>query len=54
MTKDSSAKYYQNNKERLEKNYREKYRRLSEAEKNKRREYGRERYKNYKKMKNKD
>ena len=36
MSKDSSAKYYQNNKERLQKKSREKYRSLSEEEKTRR------------------
>ena len=39
--KDSSAKYYQNNKERLQKEAREKYQSLS-----KKQQYGFEQYKN--------
>ena len=39
MSDTSSAKYYQENKERLQKN-------LSKEEKEKRQQYGRERYKN--------
>ena len=46
MSKDLSAKYYQNSKERLHRKSRQKYQSLSEEEKNKKREYGRERYKN--------
>ena len=37
---NSSAKFYQNNKERLKNKSREKYWSLSEKEKNKKREYG--------------
>ena len=35
MSKDSSAKYYQNNKDRLQKRSCKKYRSLSQEEKNK-------------------
>ena len=35
MSKDSSAKYYQNNKERLQKKARERYQSLSKGEKEK-------------------
>ena len=38
--------YYENDKERLREHAREKYRNLSEAEKNKKREYGETRYHN--------
>ena len=38
--------YYKNNKERLKKQVRDKYRSLSEEEKNKKREYGKNRYHN--------
>ena len=37
MSKDSSVKYYQNNKERLQKKFREKYQSLFEQEKEKKR-----------------
>ena len=42
MSKNSSARYYQKNKESLPKRYQD----LSEEENNKNREYDRERYKN--------
>ena len=38
--------YYQRNQERLKKQARDKYRNLSEKEKNKKREYGKNRYHN--------
>ena len=38
MSEDSFVKYYQNNKERLQKKSREKYRSLSEEEKEKNRQ----------------
>ena len=40
MSKISSAKYYQDNKERLQKRYRERYQSLSKEEKEKKRQYG--------------
>ena len=46
MSKNLSAKYYQENKERLQKKARERYQSLSKEEKEKKRQYGRERYKN--------
>ena len=46
MLKTLSAKYYQKNKERLQKNAREKYQNLSKEEKEKKLQHGRERYKN--------
>ena len=46
MSKNLSAKYYQENKERLQKKPRERYQNLSKEEKEKKRQYGRERYKN--------
>ena len=46
MSKYSSAKYYQNNKERLQKKACERYQSISKEEKEKSRQYGRERYKN--------
>ena len=46
MSKNLSAKYYQENKERLEKKARERYQNLSKEEKEKKRQYGRECYKN--------
>ena len=45
MSKDSSAKYYQKNKEKLQKKLMI-YQDPSEEEKNKKWHYGRERYKN--------
>ena len=46
MSKNLSAKYYQENKERLEKKARERYQNLSKEEKEKKRQYDREDYKN--------
>ena len=45
MSKDSSAKYYQNNIERLPKKARERYQSLSKEEKENKKNY-REQYKN--------
>ena len=42
MCKNSSAKYYRNNKERLQKKAREKYQSLSKEEKEKKQQNGRE------------
>ena len=44
MFKDLSAKYYQNNKERLQKKVHERY--LSKEEKERKQQYDREPYKN--------
>ena len=46
MSKNSSAKYYQENKERLQKKICKRYQSLSKKEKGKKQQYGRERYKN--------
>ena len=46
MSKNLSAKHYQENKERLQKKAREKYQNLSEEEKEKKLQYGRKGYKN--------
>ena len=46
MSKYLSAKYYQDNKERLQKKSCEKYQSLSKEEKDKKGEHGGERYKN--------
>ena len=46
MSKNLSAKYYQENKERLQKKSRKRYQNLSKEEKGKKQQYGRERYKN--------
>ena len=46
MSKNSSAKYYQENKERLQKKICERYQSLSKKEKGKKQQYGCERYKN--------
>ena len=46
MSKNLSAKYYQESKERLQKKARKRYQSLSKEEKEKKRQYGRERYKN--------
>ena len=46
LSKDSSAKHYQNNKERLQGKAREKYQSLSKEEKEKKQQYGHERYEN--------
>ena len=43
----SSAKYYQENKERLSEKARERYQNLSKEEKEKKQQYGRERYKHF-------
>ena len=40
MSKNLSAKYYQENKERVEKKARERYQNLSVEEKEKKRQYG--------------
>ena len=45
MSKNLSAKYYQENKERVEKKARERYQNLSVEEKEKKRQYGCERRK---------
>ena len=45
MPKDASAKFCQNNKERLQKKACEKYQSLSKEEEEKQRQYGHERYK---------
>ena len=46
MSENTDLTYYQRNKERLKKQARDKYRNLSEEEKNKKREYGTERCNN--------
>ena len=46
MSKNSSAKYYQNNKERLQKNLVKDIKVFLKKKKKKKRQYGRERYKN--------
>ena len=46
MSKNSSAKYYRDNKERLRKKAREIYQNLSKEEKEKKLQYSREQYKN--------
>ena len=46
MSKNLSAKYYQENKERLQKKLLKDYQNLSKEEKDKRHQYGRKRYKN--------
>ena len=51
ISKVSLAKYYQNNREKLQKKAREKYQSLSKEEKEKKQQYGGERYKIYLKMK---
>ena len=53
MSKDSSARYYPKNKEKIQKKSDEKYWSLSEKEKNKKWEYDGEQYKNLSKNKNK-
>ena len=45
MPKTLSAKYYQENKERLQKKAPERYKNLSKEEKEKKQQYGRESYK---------
>ena len=46
MSKNLSAKYHQENKERLQKKAWERYQNLSKEEEEIKRQYGRERYKN--------
>ena len=46
MSKNSSAKYHQDNKERLQKNARGRNQSLSKEENEKKKQYGQERYKN--------
>ena len=46
MSKNLSAKYYQENKERLLEKASERYQNLSKGEKEKNQQYGRERHKN--------
>ena len=46
MSKNLSAKYYQENKERQQKKARERYQNFSKEKKEKKQQYGRERYKN--------
>ena len=46
MTLNRAKDYYENGKERLTEQAREKYRSLSEEEKNLKREYGKNRYNN--------
>ena len=46
MILNRAKEYYQNDTERLRKQARDKYRNLSEEEKNKKREYGKNRYRN--------
>ena len=46
MSKDSIAKYHQNNKERVQKKACEKYQSIFEDKKKKKGQYGPERYKN--------
>ena len=46
MSKNLSAKYYQENNERLQKKARERYQNLSKEEKEKKQQYNHERYKN--------
>ena len=46
MSKGSLAKYYQNNKDRLQKKTCQRYQSRSKQDKEKRRQYGCERYKN--------
>ena len=46
MSKDLSAKYYQENTEGLQKKARKRYQNLSKEENKKKQQYGLERYKN--------
>ena len=46
MSKNLSAKNYQENKEKLQKKAHERYQNLSKEEKEKKRQYGHEQYKN--------
>ena len=46
MYENLSAKYYQENKERLQKKARERYQNLSKEKKEKKRRYGHKRYNN--------
>ena len=51
MSKNLSAEYYQENKERLQKKACERYQNLFKEDKEKKQQYGRERYKTRKKIK---
>ena len=46
MSENWSAKYYQENKEKLQKKARERYQNLSREEKERKQRYGRDHYKN--------
>ena len=46
MSENTDLTYYQRNRERLKKQARDKYKNLSEEEKNKKKEYGKNRYHN--------
>ena len=47
ISKDSSTRYFQKNKEKIQKKkFRERYQNLTEEEKNRKQEYSAERYKN--------
>ena len=46
MSENTDLTYYQRNKKRLKVQARDKYRSLSEEEKNKKREYGKNRFRN--------
>ena len=54
MILNKAKDFYKNNKERLRKQARDKYRSLSVEEKNKKREYGKNGYINMPEEKNKD
>ena len=47
MSKSLSVKYYEENKERLQKKARERYQNVSKEKKEKKQQYGRECYKNH-------
>ena len=46
MSENTDLTYYQRNRERLKKQARDEYKNLSEEEKNKKKEYGKNRYHN--------
>ena len=54
ISKDSSTKYFQKSKEKIQKQFLQRYQSLSDEEKSKKGEYSRERYKNLSENDNKN
>ena len=46
LSRESSARHYEKNNEKIQEKSRERYQNITEQEENKKRQYGRERYKN--------